>query len=409
MTVRRVSLPKDLSLVTSVGEEETTSRPVSLVWDAVEALYRSGAHPAISICVRHKGRVVLHRAIGHARGNEPQPRPGEIKVLASYDTPFCAFSISKSITAILIHWLDEQNFLRLDDLVVDYLPEFGRFGKHRITIRHILTHRAGLPSVTGHNDPDLLLLPGRILELLAESKPAWVPGRRQGYHAITGGFILGAIAERVTGKDLREVIRDAIAKPLGLRWFNYGVPRQDVDKVAESALTGIAMPPGAAHLVKRALGVSFERAVSLSNDPRFLATVVPSGNVVTTAGDLGTFFEMLLRDGQFEGKRILDPKTVHRALAESAYLEADLTLIFPVRYGLGLMLGAKHLSLFGPDTPHAFGHYGFVNSMGWADPDRELSVGFLTSGKPIALGLREHFFFLKAMAQVFPREHRKRG
>jgi CubicO group peptidase (beta-lactamase class C family) len=118
---------------------------------------------------------------------------------------------------------------------------------------------------------------------------------------------------------------------------------------------------------------------------------------------------MLLREGQFLGRRILDPRTVHRALAESSYLEADLTLIFPVRYGLGLMLGAKRLSLFGPDTPHAFGHYGFVNSMGWADPDRELSVGLLTSGKPIMLGLREHFYFLRAMAQVFPRARRRRG
>jgi CubicO group peptidase (beta-lactamase class C family) len=405
----RVTLPKDLSLVTSTGEEEATSRPVSLIWNAVEGLYRCGAHPAISICVRHQGRVVLNRAIGHAKGNGPGAPLGQEKVLATPATPFCAFSISKSITAILIHWLDERNMLRLDDRVVDYLPGFGKYGKHRITIRHILTHRAGLPSVAGHNDPDLLLSPGRILDLLGESKPAWVPGRRQGYHAVTGGFILGAIAEKVTGKDLRDVMREAITEPLGLRWFNYGVPRESVDQVAESAPTGLSMPPGASYFVKRALGVTFARAVELSNDPRFLATVVPSGNVVATASDLGTFYEMLLHDGQFEGRRILDPRTVHRALAESSYLEADLTLIFPVRYGLGFMLGARRLSLFGPDTPHAFGHYGFVNSMGWADPDRELSVGFLTSGKPIMLGLREHFNFLRAMGQVFPRMRRRKS
>jgi CubicO group peptidase (beta-lactamase class C family) len=60
----------------------------------------------------------------------------------------------------------------------------------------------------------------------------------------------------------------------------------------------------------------------------------------------------------------------------------DLSLGFPTRFGYGLMLGAQLVSLFGRDTQRAFGHLGFTNTLGWADPQRGTSVGIVTSGKP---------------------------
>ena len=76
-------------------------------------------------------------------------------------------------------------------------------------------------------------------------------------------------------------------------------------------------------------------------------------------------------------------RTLRRALIEQSYRELDFTLGFPTRFSLGMMLGAEVLSLYGPDTEFAFGHLGFTNIIGWADPERGVSGGLITSGKPV--------------------------
>lgn len=389
--IPRVPLPTDLREVRTwdpsreaePNEVGMTREGVEAIWSAAEDLYRTGTQPAIALCVRRFGRVVIDRAIGHARGNGPGEPASTPRVLATPDTPFCVFSVSKAVTAMVVHLLDSRGLLRLDDPVAEYIPEFGRRGKARTTIRHVITHRAGLPSVPGeHADPDLLLDWDRIVRLLCDAEPTSVPGRRLAYHAITGGYLMGELVRRVTGRNIRDVLRDEIQRPLGFRWFNYGVAPEDVDCVARNYFTGPPVPPGAAYLVKRALGVPFETAVEISNDPRFLTSVVPSGNLVATAGELAAFFQLLLNDGELGGVRVFDRRTVRRALTETSYLELDLTLGFPVRYGLGLMLGGRWISPYGSHTPQAFGHYGFINVVGWADPQRSLAAALLTSGKP---------------------------
>jgi CubicO group peptidase (beta-lactamase class C family) len=383
----RVRVPEDLKEVTSHGPEgdprivAMTSSDVEAIWTAVERLYQTGTQPAIAFCLRRHGQVVLNRAIGHSHGNAPgDTGPG---VLATPDTPFCVFSASKAITAMVIHLLDGRNLLRLDDRIEEYIPEFGTKGKQRTTLRHVLTHRAGIPSVAGDgNDVEMLTDDQKVLRLLCDAAPTSVPGRRLAYHAITGGFILGEVVRRITGKGIREFLRDEVQRPLGFRWFNYGVSAQDVGAVAHNAVTGFPLPPGAAMLVRRALGVGFGEAVTVSNDARYLTAVVPSGNLVSTAPEMAAFYQVLLNEGELDGVRIFDRRTVRRALTETSYLEADLTLGLPVRYGLGLMLGAKWLSPYGPGTSKAFGHYGFVNVITWADPARGVAAALLTSGKP---------------------------
>jgi CubicO group peptidase (beta-lactamase class C family) len=366
------------------------------IWRAAQHLYATGTQPAMTLCIRRRGQVVLNRALGFAREGVP----------ATPDTPFCVFSVSKAVTAMLIHLLDGRNQLRIDDRVAFYIPEFAKRGKERMTIRHVLTHRAGIPSLAGNDDIDLLADWDRIIGLLCETKPVWAPGRRLAYHAITGGYILGEIVRRVTGKDIRTFLREEVSDRLGFEWFGYGVRPEQVSQVAQNRFTGSPVPPALSLVVKRSLGVPFERAVEVSNDARYLTAIVPSGNVVATADELSAFFEVLLEGGQYGGVRIFDPRTVQRALTESSYLEVDLTLGLPVRYGLGVMLGADHLSMFGPHTPQAFGHYGFINVIGWADPQRKLSAALLTSGKPFLGPHLVHLWqLLAAIANSCPAVH----
>ena len=115
------------------------------IWKAVTDYYRFGLHPALALCIRRHGQVILDRTIGHARGNTPEGL-SETPELATPDTLFNLFSGSKVVTAMIIHLLEERGLLHIDDRVCDYIGEFRRHGKHNVTIRHLLNHRAGIAS-----------------------------------------------------------------------------------------------------------------------------------------------------------------------------------------------------------------------------------------------------------------------
>ncbi len=203
------------------------------------------------------------------------------------------------------------------------------------------------------------------------------------YHAVSGGFILGEIVRRVTGKTIREVLAEQILDPLDFRWTNYGVAEEDFERVGLNYATGPRLLPPMSNLAARILGQPVERVVELSNDPRFMTAIVPSGNLFTTANELSKFFEIFRAGGKLGDVRIMRPETIKQALEEQSRLEFDLSLGFPTRFSYGLMLGAKVLSLYGLDTDLAFGHLGFINIMGWADPERGISGGLINSGKAI--------------------------
>jgi CubicO group peptidase (beta-lactamase class C family) len=387
---RRIDVPKDLDSITTVGEEADprsvglSPRTVQRIWATAKALYKTGFHPALQLCVRRHGEVVIDRAIGHARGNGPRDGDDAEKVPVDTNTPFCVFSTSKAITALVVHLLQERGFLDIEDRVVKYIPEYGVHGKEHTTIAHVLAHRAGVPGLPREaleldrvNDREF------IIGLVCEAKPFVKPGTLLAYHAVSGGFILGEIVHRVTGKPIRQVLAEEILEPLNFRWGNYGVREEDVDQVALNYVTGPPLLPPLSTLVTRVLSQPIDKVVEVSNDPRFMNAVIPSANVITSANELSRFFEIFRRGGELDGVRVMEVETLRRALAEQSRLEIDLSLGFPTRFALGLMLGAKVLSLYGLDTDLAFGHLGLINIMGYADPERGIAVGLNTSGKAI--------------------------
>ena len=388
--LRRIRVGDDLEAVTTVGREEPDPavagmrrESVRAIWDATVRLYRTGFYPAVTLCVMREGRVVLDRALGHARGNGPG-EDGVDAIPATPDTPFVIFSASKAVTATVAHLLDERGVIHLQDRVAEYIPEFASHGKDEITIDHVLSHRAGVPTLPA-TALDLDRVGDRefLVATLCDSRPRGRPGRLLAYHAVSGGFIVGEIVARATGRDIRAVLGEEILAPLGFRWGNYGVAEEDVASVGFSYPTGPPALPPVSTLLTRALGLPPDEVTRTSNDPRFLTGIVPSANVVTTARELARYFEMLRCGGELDGVRVMEARTVRRAVVERAYREIDLTLLAPMRTSSGFMLGARALSLFGPDTDAAFGHLGYTNVLGWADPERALAVGLITSGKPI--------------------------
>jgi CubicO group peptidase (beta-lactamase class C family) len=257
---------------------------------------------------------------------------------------------------------------------------------------------------------DLLAEPEQIVGMICEGAPVWRPGRRVAYHAISGGFVLGEIVRRVTGTSIRAVLDREVCRPLGFRWMNYGVNALDVGRVASNYFTGPPVLPPVSLMLRRALGVDFRRVTELSNDPRFLTAIIPAGNIIATARELSRFYELLLCGGELGDTRIFDARTVRRATSEQSYLEFDLTLGLPIRYGMGFMLGGRWFSLYGPDTEQAFGHLGFTNIIGWADPARQISAALMTSGKPL-LYPEIYFVFeiLRRIARACPKDFESTG
>jgi CubicO group peptidase (beta-lactamase class C family) len=397
--LRRIRVPDDLDAVTTIGEEadpgEVGADGVRRIWrDAVD-LYRSGVHPAVQVCVRRDGAVILDRSIGHARGNGPHDPADGDKLPATPESPFLIYSGSKAITARVVHKLDERGALDISDPVCRYIPGYERHGKAEITIAHVLAHRAGVPNLP-REAADLDRVDDRefIVRAIADAKPFARPGRFLAYHAVSGGYILGEVVHQATGLDIKAVLEQEFLGPLGFRWNSYGVAPADLPEVAINYVTGPPTGPPLSQLLTRALGLPLDELVAATNEARFQTAIIPSANVVTTARELSRFFEIFRQGGELDGVRVMAPETILHALTEQSHMEADLSLGFPSRFSYGLMLGARVLSLYGRDTQHAFGHLGFTNMLGWADPQRALSCAVLTNGKPILYPELHRFYGL---------------
>jgi CubicO group peptidase (beta-lactamase class C family) len=383
----RIRVPADLDAVTAIGDEDHAAidpASVERIWQAVRYWYQAGMHPAIQLCLRHNGRVVLNRAIGHGWGNAPTDPLDTEKVPATTETPFCVYSAAKAISTTVVHMLVERGHFSLDDRVCDYLPTYTSHGKDRTTIRHVMTHSAGVPIYTGPR-PDLDRMDDSeyVRGKLGELKPLYRPGLVHIYHALTWGPLVREIVSATTGKDIRDVLAAEILDPLGFRWTNYGVAAQDVPLVAPSHVTGKPLPAPIAAVFRAAVGGTMLQIIPFSNTPKFLTSVVPSSSTVSTADELSRFADMLRRGGELDGVRVMRPETLRAATTECRRLRPDVaTGLAPLRWGTGYMLGSKRFGPFGRNAPAAFGHTGLVNIAVWADPQRALAAGLISSGKP---------------------------
>jgi CubicO group peptidase (beta-lactamase class C family) len=248
----------------------------------------------------------------------------------------------------------------------------------------VLTHSAGVPFATGPR-PDLKRADDHAYaqEMLAELRPFYRPGLVHIYHALTWGPLMREIVYAAAGKDIRDIIGTEILDPLGFRWTNFGVAKKDVPLVAPSHATGRPLPPVIAQIFRKAIGGTVHEIIPYTNTPRYLTTVVPSSNTVSTANEMSRFAEIWRRGGELDGVRVMRPETVHGAVKESRRLRPDFALgLMPARWGTGFILGTNRFGPFGRNAPTAFGHLGLVNIAVWADPERGLSAGLISSGKP---------------------------
>ncbi|AXQ27451.1 class A beta-lactamase-related serine hydrolase [Solimonas sp. K1W22B-7] len=388
----KVRVPADLDGVTTVdtAREGAAARAglrpadVEAIWTAVQDLYRSRAFPGISFCLRRRGEVVLHRTLGHARGNGPFDVRNAPKTPMALDTPVCLFSASKAVTAVLVHKLAEEGGLDLDQRVSHYIPAFGQRGKQDTTVAEVLAHRGGFPQIRvprAEKRVEILLDWDGVIDRICRAPPTHP--RRMAYHAISGGFILAELIQRITGASVQSYLDTRFREPLGLKHFTYGLPLQHRDTAALNYAAGQPVRFPLSSIVEKVLIVPFEQVVESSNSAAFMDAVIPAGNLYATAEELSRFFQVMLDDGCWQGRRLLKTETLKRAVKPKWRIALDGSLMIPMRYSEGMMLGANPVGLYGPASRHAYGHLGFMSILGWADPEREMSCALLTTGKAL--------------------------
>ncbi len=389
-----IQVPKHLGALSQIDAKAETSPydvgmtrdNVEAIWNSVESFYRTGLQPGMSLVIRRQGEIILKRSIGHARGNPPPMHPDQEaeKVLMTPDTPVCLFSASKAITAMLIHKLEEQGKLKLTDTIGQYIPDFACHGKETITIGQVLAHRAGVPKIPVSNPhPNLLFKWDSVIDLINSSYTNKGDGTQQSYHAIVGGYILGEVIQRITGQSVQQHLQNTIAKPLGAKYLSYGLPSKHQGHAAHNYSTGANPIFPINILAKRALNIDFQNVAAISNTTPFMNASIPAGNIYGTADEVSRFYQMMLDGGSYNGQQLFSPRTILNAISPAGPLAIDQTLMIPIRFSNGFMLGESLFSLFGIKAKQAYGHLGLINIVTWADPVRDLSVAFLNTGKSL--------------------------
>jgi CubicO group peptidase (beta-lactamase class C family) len=330
-----------------------------------------------ALVVRLRGETVADLATGYADRRRTRAWTPE--------TTAVSFSTTKGVTSTVLHRLVERGLLAYEDPVAEHWPEFGAGGKERVTVRDLMTHRAGLHSVQAIADRGPDILDHIAMEERLAARTVRAPRTRSAYHAITYGWLVAGLARRVTGgKGMRELFEEEIARPLGIEHGLYlGAPNGAGGTVAEpvgSALRHL----GSAAKVMAPLWTRAARAraaiealhlpgfdrLFMGSHPPIWDTEMPAVNGVFTAGALARVYEALALGGD----GLLAPATVEEAgRVQVRTADAVLGLRMRWRTGYHQAFGT------GPVAPRAFGHYGYGGSGAWADPAIGLSVGFVTN------------------------------
>ncbi|MDU9415654.1 serine hydrolase domain-containing protein [Pseudomonas sp. zfem005] len=345
------------------------------VRDAFAALFDDSQERGAALCVQVGGETVLDLWAGVADKDGQEAW--------QTDTILNLFSCTKTFTAVTALQLVGEGKLELDVPVARYWPEFAAAGKERITLRQLLSHRAGLPAIRQPLPAEALYDWQVMTAALAAEEPWWTPGEEHGYAPITYGWLAGEAIRLADGRGPGESIAARIARHLGLD-FHVGLDDAEFHRVAHIARAKGNMGDASAQRLLKCMMTeptalstrAFTNPPSImtsTNKPEWRRMQQPAANGHGNARSLAGFYAGLL-DGQLLDSALLAELTREHAIGD------DRTLLTRTRFGLGCMLDQ-------PDVANAtygmgrlaFGHPGAGGSIGFADPEREVAFGFVTN------------------------------
>jgi CubicO group peptidase (beta-lactamase class C family) len=327
------------------------------------------------------------------------------------DTMVLIYSATKGLAAMTLAIAHSLGWLDYDERVCAYWPEFAQHGKDRITVRQLLAHQAGLFAIDEPVGRALVADLDRLAVVLARQKPAWEPGTRQAYHALSLGFYENELLRRIDPqhRSIGRFFHDEIAIPLGLDLY-IGLP-EAIPTFRLATLTPPRMSDMLRHFPLRLMIAGMNRhsniyralvtnpgfAVSLDDRRVYARNLeVPSGGAVGTARAIAHAYGAFATGGRELGLR----QETFDLLAAPAVPPArgfyDECLKTELRYSLGFM---KPSAVWPFGGPRSFGSPGSGGSLGFADPDTGVGYGYVTSqmgthltGDPRDIALREALY-----------------
>jgi CubicO group peptidase (beta-lactamase class C family) len=370
------AIPTERSATASGGTVEVGFEPLAEEFRKVMARGPRGG----ALVVRAGERVLADLHIGYEDREQTRRWRQETQALG--------FSATKGLAAMVIHRLAHRGLLAYDEPVAAYWPEFATAGKGAITVRELLSHRAGLSDVqaVARNADELMDHLG-MERRLAEARPQTPPGV-PAYHAFTFGWLASGLARAITGKGMRELIRTELAEPLETTGLELGSPSgsrvERVEMIGSSlriysTFGAVATPVlGWLPITKvgfRALQAPGFEGLCRGPNPPIWRTEMPAINGALSADGLSRLYAPLANQGlAVGGGRFLSAGRVEE-LGRVQTRDWDRVLGFRMRWRLGFHHGFG----LGSPAPRALGHYGFGGSGGWGDPDTGVSFGYVSS------------------------------
>ena len=346
-------------------ENGSVNRAQERIQRLLDSLVREGRERGMQVAAYLDGNLVVDAWAGLADAATGRPVDGE--------TLFPVFSVTKGVAATIVHILVQRGQLAYDTPLAELWPEFGRRGKSGITLRHALSHMAGLPFMPmglGYRD---LADWDAMCRAIADLAPSWPAGTQQIYHAVTYGWLVGEAACRAAGRPFARLLADEIVRPLGLGGLFVGIPDEAEERVAvleSPPEPGQAPPPDDS--VPRDVPGWMHPLHAMMNRPDARRACIPASNGIMNARSLARHYAALLPGG-VNGIELLPPHRVREATVRQIPAGAAPESLAG-RIALGYFIGGE-----GDDMGHrptVFGHGGFGGSIGFADPEHRLAVGF---------------------------------
>lgn len=340
-------------------------------------------------CVYHHGKKVVDLWGGL--------RDAATRAPWEEDTMVVVYSTTKGLAAMTLALAHSRGWLDYDERVAAYWPEFARNGKDYITVRQLLAHQAGLFAFDEPVDKDLVRDLDRLAEVLARQKPAWKPGTRQAYHAITLGFYESELLRRIDPqhRSLGHFFMEEIATPLHLDFY-IRLP----EDISNARLARVRQPSILKMLFGFPLSLTLDSLWPKSNIYRALVVNPGSGIVhdggtiysrnleVPSGGGVGTARAIAQAYGVFAsgGKELgLRPETLEELAAPAIPCESgfyDECMKGEARFSLGFMKPCDAWPFFHDE---AYGHPGAGGSIGFADPVSGIGYAYVTNGMGVSL------------------------
>ena len=349
-------------------------------------------------CVYRRGEKVVD--LWGGLRNEATGEPWE------EDTMTLVYSATKGMAAMTLAIAHSRGWLDYEKRVSDYWPEFAQNGKEAITVRQLLAHQAGLFAFPEMADRSLVGDLDRLAVVLARQKPAWEPGTRQGYHAVTIGYYESELLRRVDPqhRSLGRFFQEEIAARLGLDFY-IRLPAS----IPNARLATLSRPGMLAMLRGFPLSLALVAMNPRSNITRALAGSmfahdeariyardfeVPAGGGVGTARAMARAYSEFACGGAELGLRAatLDALSAPPVLPSRGDFDECLKGD-GVHFALGFM---KHCPAWPFGSEGAYGAPGTGGSLGFADPKLGIGYAYVTSrvgtsvtGDPREIALRD--------------------